>query len=127
VPPSQGPEITAEFNFINGDDFTSIKPYFYGGDLPSDKEYLRSNITYKPVADIGVVDIGGCKDEFNLEQHGLEFLEPTDLLRALPGTEDELKRYLTNLAEWLRDVLQAERAIVYDYAVSVWVVCKWQC
>ncbi|KAK0646747.1 hypothetical protein B0T16DRAFT_493667, partial [Cercophora newfieldiana] len=108
--------VPATFKFINGDDFTTVKPYYYGGRLQPGQEHLRTNLTYNRVAGIEVSNVRSIKESFDLEAHGIQFFRATGAVEELPSTSEALNDYLAALAEWIRQSLGADKVIVYDYA-----------
>jgi hypothetical protein len=98
--------------------YATEKPYQVVGTLPPEQEHMRSNLTFEERDQIPVYDLRNVALSLSLDLHGIEIVEQVGLSAFDLGNETDLKAYLDQVVQLLRQRLSAEIVIIYSYNVS---------
>lgn len=93
--------------------------------VPIDPKFPKTNVHFKLYDDILARDARAHGlENFDLEKNGFQFMNhafndqiSADLIRG-PNGQASLDAYLSSLEPLLKDALQAEHVILYDWRVS---------
>ncbi|KAF1954825.1 hypothetical protein CC80DRAFT_475553 [Byssothecium circinans] len=108
------PYVTTQISFICDDPkYEEEKPYYYSGELPPDKEQLRTNLQYDRHDNVKVYNVRGHENDIKLVEDGFEFVHFTPSA-DVAGTKDAAaSAYMEELAQMLKEKFSAELVLCY--------------
>ncbi|OBS19721.1 hypothetical protein FPOA_11445 [Fusarium poae] len=111
-----GPQSNCTFHFLSRlDRYKTEKPYFFSGVLDKNQEARRSNLEYEIHNDITVVDLRGQEKLLSLGGHGFELLQHKPVVDLSAPSEEEMNKYLEDLAATVKDHLKVEAVLAYSF------------
>lgn len=113
-----GDVFTSTFYLDHDEKFQHEKPYELR--FPPPKGFPARNCTWSNYEKIKVTDVRGREGDFTLDRHGFQLCHLRTALSADDFASNDIveKKYLKEAAQCLKDVLQADRVLVFDYSVS---------
>jgi hypothetical protein len=111
------PSTSCTLSFIKAEKYESIKPYFFSGPLPPDQETLRTNLEYTRRDDVSMLDLRGLEHVLDIQQHGFQFLKRPTAISTEKSEDEFIKSYMEETTLILKDQLNADIVLCYDYRV----------
>lgn len=113
------PATLCSFDYLSRDKrYDNEKPYYFSGPLSKDQEHARSNLTYTTHDGIKVRDIRGLEQRLSLEVHGFRLIRHEPRVSLEEPSEQQVHDYLRETAAFLKETLDAELVVTYNYRVS---------
>ena len=110
--------VTSTYYLDHNDTFLEEKPYELKFQPP--EGFPAKNTTWSEYKHIQVRDIREQQEQFTVEQNGFQICHLSTSLTAADFDDQRLVevRYLKEVAHCMKDVLQADRVLVFDYKVK---------
>ena len=99
--------------------YQTTKPYFYSGELKPEHECQRTNLVYTEHDGIQVRDLRGFQHKLDLGFHGFCFLSCQSKVDLSIPNETTTLAYLRETCATIKDLLEAEKVVCYDYKVCI--------
>lgn len=104
--------------YVNRDEkFKEEKPYELQYQPPGD--FPATNVTWSKHENIRVTDVRGSERDFDIESHGFQICQMrTSLMDDEFDVPEKVETtFLAEVASCVKDSLQADRVLIFDYAV----------
>ena len=112
------PLSVCSFDYLSRDKlYDDEKPYYFSGPLSKDQEKARSNLAYTTHDGIKLRDIRGFEHSLSLDIHGFRMLKYKPQVSLVDPDDQQIHGYLTETSNFLKEVLDAEAVITYNYRV----------
>jgi hypothetical protein len=113
----EGDVVTSTFYLDHDEKFENEKPYELRFVPP--KGFPARNCTWSSYDKIKVTDVRGRESDFRLNRHGFQLCRLETALNTDDFANNELveQTYLKEAAQCLKEILQADRVLVFDYSV----------
>jgi hypothetical protein len=99
-------------------EYATIKPYYFSGPLPEDQEQFRTNICYRTLDHIPIVNLRGQEQRLNVEKHGFQIVKVPAAVLGLDVKGAGRGEYMEEMAEVVKQRLKATFVLCYNYKVS---------
>lgn len=113
----QRSETKCELMFIDGRRYRTVKPYYISRALEGLDDDMRTNLAYDCRRDVVAHDLRGLQDRLTLAEHGIKCFSYAEPLPLSLTDHDNLEQYMETIAETLKNELDAELVLCYDYRV----------
>ncbi|THV52152.1 hypothetical protein BGAL_0087g00120 [Botrytis galanthina] len=110
------PVSTCSFDYLQRTSlYDTEKPYYFSGPLEKEQESTRTNLTYTTHDNIEVRDLREVENQLKLEIHGFQLLSHRSSVDLADPDTDQLQRYLLEVSNFIKNQLNAEVVLCYNY------------
>jgi len=114
------PSVLASLAFLADlSHYQSVKPYYFGGSLPPDREHERSNLVYTDVS-VPIHNLRYAETQPTLEKNGFETIyHPSQIVFEAGSEKSSVLKYIIETTNFLKSRLAIELCMCYSYRVGV--------
>ena len=113
------PTTVCSFDYLSDANIYKLeKPYYFSGPLEKDQEQSRSNLEYTTHGNISLRDLRGSEKQLSLDVHGFQLIKHIPRVSLDHPDDEQIQSYLSETADFLKDTLDVEIVITYNYRVN---------
>ena len=109
--------LETSLNFLKADSRYEVEKPYYISQMHALPDSSKTNLEFEIQKGIRIIDVRAKKDEFRLFRNGFRWLNHRSSFNVLDGRQSTAESYLRETAAFLREELNAEQIICYDFCV----------